>query len=167
MSARSVVRWTEDPEGRMLRCAATLPAGEVPARLTTPGGETLELSPAAVTAAGGLCACLVCGHPELYTKKDFPVPLGILIVVVAAALAPFTYYASLGVAALIDFVLLRLSGDVVLCYVCDAEHRGFAPEPRHPRFDIEIAERLKYGDKAVMGKPMRPGGTADAPEPEH
>jgi len=28
-------------------------------------------------------------------------------------------------------------------------------------------EALRYGARAVMGKPMRPGGTADAPEPEH
>jgi len=51
--------------------------------------------------------------------------------------------------------------------VCGARHRGFSPRPRHPRFDREIDERLRYGERAVMGKPMREGGTADAPEPEH
>ena len=64
-------------------------------------------------------------------------------------------------------MLLRIAPDVVLCYVCSAEHRGFATSPRHPRFDRTIEERLKYGKKAVMGSEMRPGGTADAPEPEH
>ncbi len=116
---------------------------------------------------GGLTGCLVCGHPELYTQKDFPRRVGVAIVVVAAVLAPFTWYLSLVVAALVDAVLYRLAPEVVLCYVCDARHRGFPASPRHPRFDREIDERLRYGDKAVMGRPMRETGTADAPEPEH
>lgn len=111
--------------------------------------------------------CRVCGHPELYTRKDFPKPLGIAIVVVAAVLAPFTNYISLAVAALLDFVLYLAMPELVACYVCDARHRGFPKEPHHPRFDREIDERLKYGKRAVMGKPMREGGTAGAPEPEH
>jgi hypothetical protein len=56
---------------------------------------------------------------------------------------------------------------MAVCYVCTARHRGFHEEPRHPAFDREIRERLRFGDKAVMGKPMRPGGTAGAPDPEH
>lgn len=134
-------------------------------------GARLEL--AGLTAEGGLSACLACGHPELYTRKDFPPALGIGIVVAAALLVPLTpkdlrpFYPSLVAAALLDLVLLRLAPDVVVCYVCATEHRGFTPSPRHPRFDRTIEERLKYGDKAVMGSEMRPGGTADAPEPEH
>jgi hypothetical protein len=67
----------------------------------------------------------------------------------------------------IDFALYRLVPDVIVCYVCGAEHRSFAAEPRHPRFDRQIEERLKYGPRAVMGRAMRAGGTAGAPEPEH
>lgn len=115
----------------------------------------------------GLLGCLGCGHPELYTRKRFPRAAGVGIVVVAAVLAPATHYLSLACAAALDFLLYRLTPDVVVCYVCSAEHEGFAPRPRHPSFDREIAERLRYGARAVMGKPMRPGGTADAPEPEH
>jgi hypothetical protein len=120
-----------------------------------------------VTPGGGLRGCLACGHPELFTQKAFPRRAGIAIVVVAAVLAPFTWYASLAVAAALDALLYRFGPDVVVCYVCGARHTGFAPSPRHPRFDREIDERLRYGDRAVMGKPMRSGGTADAPEPEH
>jgi hypothetical protein len=120
-----------------------------------------------LTAEGGLLACLRCGHPELFTRKHFPAGLGITIVVIAAVLAPWTHYLSLVVAALIDMAIHRWTPDVVVCYVCAAEHRGFHPVPRHPRYDREIAERLRFGPKAVMGKPMRPGGTANAPEPEH
>lgn len=115
----------------------------------------------------GLTACRSCAHPELYTQKDFPRSLGLALVVIAAVLAPFTYYLSLGVAALIDAILYWKAPEVVVCYVCKAEHRGYPEPPRHPAFDREIEERLLYGTKAVMGKPMRPGGTADAPEPEH
>jgi len=120
-----------------------------------------------VSEAGGVRGCLACGHPELFTQKAFPRAVGIAIVVVAALLAPFTYYASLAVAAVIDAALYHLAPDVVVCYVCGARHGGFPKTPKHPRFDREIDERLKFGERAVMGKPMRTGGTADAPEPEH
>ena len=130
-------------------------------------GTERKLHKECLTDTGGLTGCLACGHPELYTRKDFPRLLGFSIVIVAAILAPVTYYVSLAAAGLLDFVLYRFSGDVVECYVCVSQHRRFNPEPRHPSFDREIDERLKYGDKAVMGKPMRAGGTAGAPEPEH
>jgi hypothetical protein len=145
-----------------------------------PGGEAWVLSAASpaelagralfrerLTAGGGLTGCLACGHAELYGQRDFPRALGLAIVIAAAALAPFTAYLSLAAAALLDALLYWAGPSVVVCYVCGARHKGFAPEPRHPRYDLGIAERLRYGPKAVMGKPMRAGGTAGAPEPEH
>ena len=145
-----------DPRARAaaeLRCA------------TCGRGGPLDL--AALDAERGLWKCLCCGHPELYSRKDFPRALGLAVVVVAAILAPFTHYLSLLVAAAIDALLYLTIPDVVVCYVCGARHRGFARKPRHPRFDREIEERLRYGKRAVMGRPMREGGTANAPEPEH
>ncbi len=130
-------------------------------------GRRHELSLERVTDQHGLTGCASCGHPELYTRKDFPRVLGFTILGVAAVLAPFTYYASLGVAALLDLAIYHSVPEVQVCYVCNAEHRGFSPQPRHPRYDPEIADRVRFGERAVMGKPMRPGGTADAPEPEH
>ena len=145
-----------------------------------PGGETWVLAAASpgelagralfrehLTSGGGLSGCLACGHPELHGQRDFPRGLGLAIVIAAAALAPFTAYLSLAAAALLDALLYWTARSVVVCYVCGARHKGFAREPRHPRYDLGIAERLRYGPKAVMGKPMRPGGTAGAPEPEH
>lgn len=129
--------------------------------------RTKELSPGRLDADRGLWACQACGHPELYTAKDLPKALGLGIVVVAAILAPFTNYISLFVAGALDFGLYFLLPETVFCYVCETEHRGFADKPRHPRFDLQVSDRLKYGKKAVMGKPMRPEGTADAPDPEH
>lgn len=138
----------------------------VNARCQACGSETV-LHGERLTGEGGLVGCCACGHPELYTRKSLPPSVGILVVVVAAVLAPFTMYISLVVAALVDFALYAVVPDVVVCYVCGAEHRGFLGQPRHPRFDREIEERLKYGSRAVMGRPMREGGTANAPDPEH
>lgn len=169
MSVRvEVPRRGAGPAPEWQRIEAPSPA-ELPTDVPveTVDGEVRYLDPASLAEGGGLVACVACGHSELYTQKDFPRPLGIGIVVVAAVLAPFTYYLSLGVAAVLDLVLYVAGGDVVSCYVCNARHLGFPPEPRHPRFDREIEERLKFGERAVMGKPMRPGGTANAPEPEH
>jgi len=138
--------------------------------LSAPTPEGLagrELQRGGLTPSGGLQGCLACGHPELYTARDFPRALGIAIVVVAAVLAPFTWYLSLLGAAVLDALLYLVAPTQTACYVCGARHRGFPPRPRHPRFDLTIAERLRYGERAVMGSPMRPGGTADAPEPEH
>jgi len=120
-----------------------------------------------LTAGGGLEGCLACGHPELYTQRDFPRAVGIGVVVLAAVLAPFTWYLSLVAAALLDALLYRFAPTRTVCYVCGTSHRGFADEPRHPRYDLGIAERLRFGTKAVMGTPMRVGGTAGAPDPEH
>jgi hypothetical protein len=142
-------------------------AAPTPSELPDDLGAGRRVHRECLTAEDGLRGCLACGHPELFTQKAFPRAAGIAIVVVAAVLAPFTWYASLAVAALIDALLYWLAPDVVVCYVCGARHRGFATSPRHPRFDREIDERLRYGERAVMGKPMRPDGTADAPEPEH
>jgi len=128
----------------------------------------LDLRLERLTSQGGLTGCLACGHPELYTRKDFPPALGIGIVVVAALLVPFVpYYLSLVAAALLDAGLYRFAPNVLVCYACGARHRRFAAEPRHPGFDRTIEERLRYGEGAVMGSPMRPGGTANAPDPEH
>lgn len=154
----------------LMRFEAGADAG--PVRLTAGDAASLvrqqpDLRASALAAGGGLLGCLVCGHPELYTQKAFPRALGIAVVLVAAVLAPFTWYLSLVGAAVVDCALYHLAPDLVACYACRSEHRGFAREPRHPRFDREIAERLRFGERAVMGKPMRPGGTAGAPEPEH
>ena len=127
----------------------------------------LEAEPRAVDEAGGIWSCCVCAHPELFTRRDLPQKLGIGVVVIAAILAPSTNYLSLVAAALIDCALYFLMPSVATCYVCLSEHRGYGPEPTHPRYDPEIADRVRFGDKAVMGAPMREGGTANAPEPHH
>ena len=127
----------------------------------------LEGEKRALDESGGLWACCACGHPELFTRRDLPQKIGVTVVVIAAIFAPFTNYLSLVLAGLIDFVLYFGMPSVTTCYVCVTEHRGYGAEPKHPRYDPEIADRVRFGDKAVMGAPMREGGTANAPEPHH
>lgn len=167
------IRWIElglprlDDPSRLLFLKADGPRSLRP-YYRNPEGEgeyTLHLDRR--TEDGGLTGCLNCGHPELFTTKRFPRKLGFAIVIVAAVLAPFTSYISLAVAALLDLVIYRFAPEDVTCYACGAVHRGFREVPRHPGYDRTIAERLQYGEKAVMGAPMREGGTADAPDPEH
>ena len=171
MSASSIERGVELAIecdcGSRARTRAIAPSALPPAVPCAACGAQRALSAERLAANGGLEGCLACGHRELFTRKSFPRALGVSIVVAAALLAPWTHYLSLVVAAAIDAVLYRCTKDVVVCYVCGAEHRGFAPDPRHPRFDREIAERLRFGPRAVMGKPMRELGTATAPEPDH
>src|SRR5262245_45536698 len=185
----STPRRSWSSSGRRCRCSCRIPTGsrcdavkEVVLEIPDPrgpaqrlaagsGGELVvrwpDLRKDALTPEGGLRGCLACGHPELYTRRAFPATLGLGIVVVAAGLAPWTSYLSLAAAGLLDFVLYLLTSAMVVCYVCGTRHRGFPEPPRHPRYDLGIAERLRHGPKAVMGKPMRPGGTAGAPDPEH
>ncbi len=98
------------------------------------------LAPAPASSAPSVVACPACGEALLYKQKDFRQAIGCFVVLVAAVLAPFTYYVSLGVAALIDLVLYRLSGEVVICYriPCKAHVRGVAAGPKVGAFDLSI-----------------------------
>jgi hypothetical protein len=79
-------------------------------------------------------------------QRDFNQKVGLGIVVVGAALAPFTpYYASLGVAAVVDAILYVLLPEITVCYRCHAHFRGYPRNPKHEAFDLHIAEQ--YGTK--------------------
>ncbi|HEX6737403.1 MAG TPA: hypothetical protein VF310_03920 [Vicinamibacteria bacterium] len=87
-------------------------------------------------------ACLACGSRLLYVQRDFNQKAGLAVVVVGAALAPFTpYYASLVVAVLVDAGLYLLLPEVTICYRCHAHFRGFRRNPAHQAFDLHLAEQ--------------------------
>jgi DNA-directed RNA polymerase subunit RPC12/RpoP len=87
-------------------------------------------------------ACPACGSTLLYVQRDFNQKAGLAVVVVGAALAPFTpYYSSLMVAALIDAALYALLPEITVCYRCHAHFRGFVRNPRHQAFDLHVAEQ--------------------------
>ena len=90
--------------------------------------------------------CPACQGEQLYVQRDFNQRVGLAIVVVGAALAPFTpYYASLFVAAAVDAVLYALLPEIAICYRCQAHFRGFARNPGHEAFDLHVAEQ--YGTR--------------------
>ena len=104
-------------------------------------GRQIEVPPLA-EAGGPVEACPVCGNGLLYVQRDFNQKVGLAVVIVGGALAPFTpFYASLFVAAAVDAGLYALLPDVTVCYKCHAHLRGFARNPRHQAFDLHLAEQ--------------------------
>src|SRR5437016_10439935 len=51
------------------------------------------------------CATIGCGCADFYVQRDFSQKVGILVFVIGAALAPWTWYLSLVAAAALDWVL--------------------------------------------------------------
>ncbi|MCI0461688.1 MAG: hypothetical protein L0Z62_32455 [Gemmataceae bacterium] len=95
--------------------------------------------------------CVVCGNKELYRKKDFPHGLGLAILIGACIASAFTFawyekwltWAILLGTAAFDGLLYLLVGDVVVCYRCQAHHRGLGPGADHPPFELGTGERYR------------------------
>jgi hypothetical protein len=88
--------------------------------------------------------CPACDGRQFYVQRDFNQKVGLAVVVVGGALAPFTpYYSSLFVAALVDAALYAVLPEITICYRCQAHFRGFRRNPEHQPFDLHIAEQ--YG----------------------
>jgi hypothetical protein len=110
-------------------CRACGASPELPVPASWAGSRTVE-------------ACPACGSRLLYVQRDFNQKAGLAVVVVGAALAPFTpYYASLVVAVLVDAGLYLLLPEVTICYRCHAHFRGFRRNPAHQAFDLHLAEQ--------------------------
>jgi len=120
------------------------------ARCTACGDHTaLDLTPS-LREARVVDICPACGGKQLYVQRDFNQRAGIAIVVVGAIFAPFTYYISLVIAALVDAALYAALPEIAICYRCRAHFRGFRKNPSHEPFDLHTAEQ--YDDK----KPSHP-----------
>jgi hypothetical protein len=103
---------------------------------------TLDLTPS--LRDGVVDRCPACAGEQLYVQRDFNQKAGLAIVVLGAALAPFTpFYASLFVAAIVDAALYALLPEIAVCYRCQAHFRGFARNPRHHAFDLHLAEQYE------------------------
>jgi hypothetical protein len=89
--------------------------------------------------------CAACEHDELYFQKDFNRTTGIALVVVGSIFVPWTYGLSLLGVTILDYIVWRLVKDVIVCYDCQAVHRGYAPNPRLKAFDLVIHDRHVYG----------------------
>jgi hypothetical protein len=88
--------------------------------------------------------CPACAGEQLYVQRDFNQKAGLAIVIVGAALAPFTpYYSSLFAAAALDAVLYAFLPEIAVCYRCQSHFRGFRRNPRHNPFDLHLAEQYE------------------------
>jgi hypothetical protein len=108
--------------------------------------------PEALRATRVVESCPACGNGLLYVQRDFNQKAGLAVVIVGAALAPFTpFYSSLFVAAAVDAGLYALLPDVTVCYKCHAHLRGFARNAKHHPFDLHLAEQYSTHDPAPGG----------------
>jgi hypothetical protein len=73
--------------------------------------------------------------------------LGLVIFLIGAVLAPWTYYISLFVALILDFLLYPLFPWMNVCYKCKAEFRGWEKNPKWDRFNHEVAAHFEYSQK--------------------
>lgn len=91
-------------------------------------------------------ACPACGTNKLYQHKDFNKKLGIILFLIGAVLAPWTYYLSLVIALAIDAALYPFFPWMQVCYNCHAELRGWPKNEELDRFNHEIAAHFEYKD---------------------
>jgi len=89
--------------------------------------------------------CAACGHEHLYFQKDFNRRTGIALVVVGSIFVPWTYGLSLLAVTILDYIVWRIVKDVIVCYGCQAVHRGYPPNPALKPFDLVIHDRHVYG----------------------
>jgi uncharacterized protein (DUF983 family) len=100
----------------------------------------------AAPADGALIeSCAACGHVELYFQKDFNRTTGIALVVVGAIFVPWTWGLSLVGVTILDYIVWRVVKDVIVCYDCQAVHRGYPANPAIKPFDLVVHDRHVYG----------------------
>ena len=114
------------------------------ARCAACGSETALTLTTSLTRDRTVDRCPACDGQQLYVQRDFNQKAVLAIVVLGAALAPFTpFYSSLFVAALIDAALYALLPEITICYRCQAHFRGFRRNPQHQAFDLHLAEQYE------------------------
>ena len=89
--------------------------------------------------------CTACEHDQLYFQKDFNRTTGVALVAVGAVFVPWTYGISLLAVTILDYIVWRVVKDVIVCYQCQAVHRGYPPNPELKPFDLVIHDRHVYG----------------------
>ncbi len=117
-------------------------AGERPAQCPRCGAAIAVIAP---PAGSIIDRCAACGHDQLYFQKDFNRTTGIALVVLGAIFVPWTYGLSLLGVTILDYIVWRLVKDVIVCYRCQAVHRGYPPNPALKSFDLVTHDRHIYG----------------------
>ncbi len=127
-----------------LQCEAGLArnAGEPPRACEHCGAPSGVIAPPENAA---IARCAACGHEQLYFQKDFNRRTGIALVVVGAIFVPWTWGLSLLGVTILDYIVWRIVKDVIVCYGCQAVHRGYPIPPALKPFDLVIHDRHVYG----------------------
>lgn len=94
---------------------------------------------------GQVQVCPLCACRHLYRQRDVNRALGCGLVLVGAALVPWTFGLSLVAFGLFDLWLYRRLPEAVVCYRCDTVYRDARPGPRQLPFDLLRHDVLKYG----------------------
>ena len=89
--------------------------------------------------------CAACDHDQLYFQKDFNRTTGVVLVAIGAVFVPWTYGLSLLGVTILDYIVWRMVKDVIVCYRCQAVHRGYPTNPDIKPFDLVIHDRHVYG----------------------
>ncbi len=89
--------------------------------------------------------CAACGHAELYFQKDFNRTTGIALVVLGSIFVPWTYGLSLLGVTILDYIVWKIVKNVIVCYSCQAVHRGYPENPAIRPFDLATHDRHVYG----------------------
>jgi hypothetical protein len=92
-----------------------------------------------------ISTCAACGHAELYVQKDFNRTTGIALVAVGAVFVPWTWGLSLLGVTILDYIVWRIVKNVIVCYQCQAVHRGYPENPAIQPFDLATHDRHVYG----------------------
>ena len=90
-------------------------------------------------------SCPTCASRHFYKHRDFNQALGCFIMLVGIVLVPKTFGLSLPVLAFFDWLLYRKTRDVVTCYRCLMEFRGFETPSHIQNFEHHLGE--KYQDR--------------------
>lgn len=103
--------------------------------------------------------CAGCGEHRLYRQKDLDRRVGVAVIVGSAALSlallpvsPLLAYAVLFLLALVDLGLYRMLPEVIVCYRCKAQHRGFARGTEVGPFDLLTAEVIDEQERREAGE---------------
>jgi hypothetical protein len=89
--------------------------------------------------------CAACGHDELYFQKDFNRATGIALVVLGSIFVPWTWGLSLLGVTILDYIVWKIVKNVIVCYGCQAVHRGYPENPALKPFDLATHDRHVYG----------------------
>ncbi len=87
--------------------------------------------------------CPVCESEHTYRQKDFNRTFGILLLVIGIATSFFTYGLTLIGVTLFDWWLYRHTGDVGLCYRCNAQFRNSPEIEKLSPFQLSLHDYYK------------------------